>query len=103
MAWYWHVKIECMIYEIYQLKSKLEYLKNITPLDLGIHEKFSLNEKTRTFQENLLKIYNDKLKKWENYNISIELNNFVKDESKDVRKYDKQNEINIKRKLNFIN
>ena len=49
--------------EIYQLKSKLEDLKNITPLDLGIHEKFSLNEKTRTFQENLLKIYNDKLKK----------------------------------------
>ena len=48
--------------EISQFKSKLEDLKNISPIDLGIHEKFSLNDSTISFQDKLSKKYEEKNK-----------------------------------------
>lgn len=54
----------CLEDQISQLSTKLRNFKNISPLDLGIHEKFALNESTRRFQNKMIKIYEEKNKKY---------------------------------------
>jgi hypothetical protein len=50
--------------QIADLRTKLVELKDIKPADLGINEKFALNEATRRFQNKLLKIHEEKNKKY---------------------------------------